>query len=223
MVAADRRRRRNMAGLAVATAAVLLLLRPAASEMLHVEPPPCAVSVPREACFASAASHTAAWTGPGVVRLPLNATVQYVQSLLQVALEVEHSTIPLYLTTMYSIVDQASFAATTMRSVVMEEMLHMVNAANVLNAIGGAPFLDHPKFIPKCVAPRSGACAARLLACVAGLQREDSCSLAASSCCCDCGAGSARRLPPSRLLHTHLTVVHRSLPWQLSRCATGIR
>jgi len=36
-----------------------------------------------------------------------------------------------------------------MRSVVMEEMLHMVHAANVLNAIGGAPSLDHPGFIPK--------------------------------------------------------------------------
>ena len=49
----------------------------------------------------------------------------------------------------YSIIDQSSFAATTMRSVVMEEMLHMVNAANVLNAIGGTPFFDHPDFIPK--------------------------------------------------------------------------
>ena len=38
--------------------------------------------------------------------------------------------------------------AQTLQSVVMEEMLHMVNAANVLNAIGGAPFFDHPAFIP---------------------------------------------------------------------------
>ena len=35
------------------------------------------------------------------------------------------------------------------RGVVIEEMLHMVNAANVLNAIGGAPFIDHPDFVPK--------------------------------------------------------------------------
>jgi len=36
-----------------------------------------------------------------------------------------------------------------MRSVVMEEMLHMVNAANLLNAIGGSPDFDIPDFIPK--------------------------------------------------------------------------
>jgi len=30
----------------------------------------------------------------------------------------------------------------------MEEMLHMVLAANVLNAVGGEPCINHPKFIP---------------------------------------------------------------------------
>jgi hypothetical protein len=64
------------------------------------------------------------------------------------AIEVEHSTIPLYLTTQYSLVNQSSYHAMTLRSVVVEEMLHMVNAANVLNAIGGAPFIDKPSFIP---------------------------------------------------------------------------
>lgn len=61
----------------------------------------------------------------------------------------EHSTIPLYLTTLYSIINQSSFEAETLRSVVMEEMLHMVQAANVLNAIGGAPSIDNPTFIPR--------------------------------------------------------------------------
>ena len=94
-------------------------------------------------------SLAADWRGGTGVALPrLGETVAYVQSLLQTAIEVEHSTIPLYLTTAYSIVNQSSFEATTMLGVVMEEMLHMVNAANVLNAIGGAPSLDHPDFIP---------------------------------------------------------------------------
>jgi hypothetical protein len=53
-------------------------------------------------------------------KLPLQETVGYVQSLLQTAIEVEHSTIPLYLTTMYSILNQSSFEALTMRGVVME-------------------------------------------------------------------------------------------------------
>jgi hypothetical protein len=68
--------------------------------------------------------------------------------MLQEALKVEHSTIPLYLTTLYSIVNQTSFEAATVKSVVMEEMLHMVNTANVLNAIGGAPSIDSPNFVP---------------------------------------------------------------------------
>ena len=106
----------------------------------------CPEELPRDACLSDRGA-------PAEVRfneldLPLNATLTYVHSLLQNALEVEHSTIPLYLSTQYSLVNQTSYAATTMRSIVMEEMLHMVNAANVLNAVGGAPFIDHPNFIP---------------------------------------------------------------------------
>jgi hypothetical protein len=74
--------------------------------------------------------------------------VGYVQDLLQEAIKVEHGTIPLYLTTLYSIVNQSSFEAVSIKGVVMEEMLHMVQAANVLNAIGGAPFIDRPDFVP---------------------------------------------------------------------------
>ena len=108
---------------------------------------PCPASLPRLACF----SHRRAPTSPHAlqsVALPLAATVKYARTLLQMAIEVEHSTIPLYLTTQYSLVNQSSYHAMTLRSVVVEEMLHMVNAANVLNAIGGAPFIDKPSFIP---------------------------------------------------------------------------
>jgi hypothetical protein len=128
---------------------VLVATVPGLSELLPVHHP-CPDSVPAVVCFghtaASRATHDTEWLRD--VDLPLVPTRAYVQSLLQTCLEVEHSTIPLYLTTMYSIIDQQSFEAKTMRSVVMEEMLHMVNAANVLNAIGGAPSLDHPGFIP---------------------------------------------------------------------------
>ena len=69
-------------------------------------------------------------------RYKLFRSPRYVQELLQEAIKVEHGTIPLYLTNLYSINNQSSFAAMAMKSVVMEEMLHMVHAANVLNAIG---------------------------------------------------------------------------------------
>lgn len=68
---------------------------------------------------------------------------------LQVALELEHSTIPPYLCALYSIPDGANAGASALiRSVVMEEMLHMVLVANLLNAVGGMPSVDSPKFVP---------------------------------------------------------------------------
>lgn len=68
---------------------------------------------------------------------------------LQTAIELEHSTIPPYLCALYSIPDGRNVSASALiRSVVMEEMLHMVLAANLLNAIGGTPDLTHDKFIP---------------------------------------------------------------------------
>jgi hypothetical protein len=69
---------------------------------------------------------------------------------LQWALELEHSTIPPYLCALYSLHDGANAAAASViKGVVMEEMLHMTLVANVLNAVGGKPLVDDPKFIPK--------------------------------------------------------------------------
>jgi Ferritin-like len=67
---------------------------------------------------------------------------------LQGALELEHLTIPPYLTALYTIrpgTNRTAFYA--IRSVVLEEMLHMTLVANLLNAIGGAPKVDHPNFV----------------------------------------------------------------------------
>jgi hypothetical protein len=70
--------------------------------------------------------------------------------LLQTAIELEHSTIPAYLYALYSIKPGTNQqAAKQIRSVVMEEMLHMTLAANVLNAIGGHPAVGHRDFMPE--------------------------------------------------------------------------
>ncbi|MDX3380573.1 ferritin-like protein [Streptomyces niveiscabiei] len=62
------------------------------------------------------------------------------KAALQLAVGLELSTIPVYLTALYSIKDGTNTeAAQTIRSVVMEEMLHMTLAANVLNALGEKP------------------------------------------------------------------------------------
>lgn len=65
-------------------------------------------------------------------------TLGQLQEHLQIAVKLEQSTIPPYLTALYSIKDgHNAESALLIRSVVMEEMLHIVLAANVLKAIGG--------------------------------------------------------------------------------------
>lgn len=73
-------------------------------------------------------------------------------SALVLALQIEHATIPPYLTALYSIHPGSnSEAVEVIRSVVVEEMLHLTLVANVLNAVGGS--LRHtftaPGFIPR--------------------------------------------------------------------------
>lgn len=73
---------------------------------------------------------------------------------LQWALQVEHTTIPPYLCALHSIPDGYNVEATTViRSVVMEEMLHMTLVANVLNAVGGTPRLHDAAFVHAYPAP----------------------------------------------------------------------
>lgn len=69
---------------------------------------------------------------------------------LQWAIELEHATVPPYLFALYSIKEGCNQEATEiLRSIFMEEMLHMTLAANVLNAVGGRPCLTTPDFIPE--------------------------------------------------------------------------
>jgi CDGSH-type Zn-finger protein len=78
--------------------------------------------------------------------------IQNVEDLrqhLQWAIELEHSTLPPYLTALYSIKDGTNQEAMEIvHSVFIEEMLHLTLAANILNAVGGSPNLDHPGIIP---------------------------------------------------------------------------
>lgn len=68
------------------------------------------------------------------------ANLKDLRSHLQFAIGLELSTIPVYLSGLYSIVDGENTAASSViQSVAIEEMLHMALAGNVLNAIGGVP------------------------------------------------------------------------------------
>lgn len=69
---------------------------------------------------------------------------------LQMAIELEHSTIPPYLAAMFTIDENTNYGAFyAIRGVVMEEMLHMTLACNVMNAVGGVPAIDQPAFVPE--------------------------------------------------------------------------
>jgi len=63
-------------------------------------------------------------------------TLEELQVHLQWALSLELSTIPPYLCALYSISDNTSMGYSLIRSVVIEEMLHMMQVANLMNATG---------------------------------------------------------------------------------------
>ena len=80
---------------------------------------------------------------------PQNPSLPAVQAALQQAVQLEHATIPPYLYALYSLIPGKNDAiAAIIQSIVVEEMLHMTLASNILNAIGGAPDIGKPDFIP---------------------------------------------------------------------------
>jgi hypothetical protein len=73
---------------------------------------------------------------------------------LQAAVKLEHSTIPPYLTAMFSLKPGVNHTiAALIRSIVVEEMLHMTIAANILIAIGGTPEINKKGFVPNYPGP----------------------------------------------------------------------
>jgi Ferritin-like len=77
------------------------------------------------------------------------ATLESLREHLQWAIELEHFTLPPYLCALYSLdAIRNPEASEVVFSVLVEEMLHMTLAANVLNAIGGHPRLDSPRMLP---------------------------------------------------------------------------
>jgi hypothetical protein len=79
------------------------------------------------------------------------SSVDDLHNALQNAIRLEHSTIPPYLTALATLsgdTPSVKFARKVIRDVVVEEMLHMTLACNVLNAIGGHPDITCAKFVP---------------------------------------------------------------------------
>ncbi|MDR6781895.1 hypothetical protein ABIE26_001616 [Pedobacter africanus] len=88
---------------------------------------------------------------------PIAEGVDGLKSALQTAVELEHATLPPYLYALYSIRPGTNQRLSKIiLSIVLEEMLHLALACNLLNAIGGQPSLNHPEFIPSYPGPLPG-------------------------------------------------------------------
>jgi len=69
--------------------------------------------------------------------------------LLQAAIELEHATIPPYLCAYFSLKNASNTAVgDIIRSIVVEEMLHLTIASNLMISLGGKPSLNRPDFVP---------------------------------------------------------------------------
>ncbi len=76
---------------------------------------------------------------------------------LQNAVRLEHATIPTYLYALYSLKKGTNEEiANLVSGIVAEEMAHLALAANVLNAIHGAPAIDDPALLPEYPGPLPG-------------------------------------------------------------------
>ena len=77
-------------------------------------------------------------------------TLPQLKEMLQIAIQIEHSTIPPYLTALWSIRKGYNRQVhRIIKTIVRQEMLHMALAANILNAVGGKPSFIHSTFMPK--------------------------------------------------------------------------
>jgi hypothetical protein len=73
---------------------------------------------------------------------------------LQNAIELEHATIPPYLTAMFSLRPGSNqIIGAMIQSIVVEEMLHLTIVGNILVAIGGRPQINRRGFIPTYPGP----------------------------------------------------------------------
>lgn len=95
----------------------------------------------------------------------------WLKQALQTALKLEFATLPPYLCAWWSIKSASGRASDHLREVIMEEMLHLGLACNMLTAIGGTPRL-YPDASPAFPGPLPGGVRPGLVVPLQGLTRE---------------------------------------------------
>jgi len=77
-------------------------------------------------------------------------TIHQLREHLEAAVQLELSVIPPYMCALYTIKPNTNEGSVQIiRSVLAEEMLHLINSANVLNAVGGTPRVASPDVVPR--------------------------------------------------------------------------
>lgn len=76
-----------------------------------------------------------------IATAPEKRDLDWIKSALQTAISLEHATLPLYVAATYSLEVQSFTAYNLLRSVAMEEMVHMAAVCNILAAIGSTPVI----------------------------------------------------------------------------------
>lgn len=95
----------------------------------------------------------------------------WLEESLQWAIRLELATIPVYLTGMWSIQDPHHVVRRNIKAIVVEEMLHMGWACNMLTTIGGTPVFNTPGTAPQYPGILPGGVRPRLRLWLAGLSR----------------------------------------------------
>jgi Ferritin-like len=103
---------------------------------------------------------------------PAKHDVGWLKSSLQAAIELEFATIPPYLCALWSIVDESGPVYERIRSIVLQEMLHMGLACNMLTTIGGTPDINSDSAVPRYPGPLPGGVRPELTVLLQGLSKD---------------------------------------------------
>jgi hypothetical protein len=98
--------------------------------------------------------------------------INWLRESLQAAVELEFATIPVYLCGMWSIQEQSGAAYERINSVVIEEMLHMGLACNMLTTLGGTPQINTQDVVPNYPGPLPGGVRPQLTVALTGLSQQ---------------------------------------------------
>ncbi|XP_028390804.1 uncharacterized protein LOC114515704 [Dendronephthya gigantea] len=93
--------------------------------------------------------------------------------MLQTALQLEHSTIPIYLNGYLSIKPfQNQEVKTMLHQIIVDEMFHFAQVANIINGLGGRPYILGDTFIPAFPTHLPGGCRPDMIASIDKISME---------------------------------------------------